>query len=114
VGAPSKELWGMLMICVPTIVWQAWFFSQANAADLYFITVFEVAFVACSAYLVWRYGGLEEAVTKVLDVTRIWEPKPSVVQQEARTERDTKFCRYCGEKIPRDSSFCEECGKLLR
>ena len=22
----------------------------------------------------------------------------------------TKFCRYCGAKIPRESRFCEECG----
>jgi ribosomal protein L40E len=25
----------------------------------------------------------------------------------------TKFCRYCGAKIPVDSKFCEECGKTL-
>jgi len=25
----------------------------------------------------------------------------------------TKFCRYCGAKIPRQSKFCEECGKKL-
>lgn len=26
---------------------------------------------------------------------------------------ETKFCRYCGAKIPRTSKFCEECGKNL-
>ena len=25
----------------------------------------------------------------------------------------TKFCRFCGAKIPRDSRFCEECGTRL-
>jgi hypothetical protein len=25
----------------------------------------------------------------------------------------TKFCRYCGAKIPRDSKFCEDCGAKL-
>jgi hypothetical protein len=25
----------------------------------------------------------------------------------------TKFCRFCGAKIPRDSKFCEECGAKI-
>jgi hypothetical protein len=25
----------------------------------------------------------------------------------------TKFCRYCGTKIPHDSVYCEECGSRL-
>jgi len=25
----------------------------------------------------------------------------------------TKFCRFCGAKIPRDSMYCEECGAKL-
>lgn len=26
----------------------------------------------------------------------------------------TKFCRYCGAKVPRVSTFCEECGRNIR
>jgi ribosomal protein L40E len=25
----------------------------------------------------------------------------------------SKFCRYCGAKIPHDSAFCDSCGKRL-
>ncbi len=25
----------------------------------------------------------------------------------------TKFCRYCGTKIPEDSIYCEQCGSRL-
>ncbi|MGA2785812.1 MAG: zinc ribbon domain-containing protein [Candidatus Bathyarchaeia archaeon] len=27
--------------------------------------------------------------------------------------KTTKFCRYCGSKIPRTSKYCEECGRSL-
>jgi RNA polymerase subunit RPABC4/transcription elongation factor Spt4 len=38
------------------------------------------------------------------------ETKPS---RESARSVSTKFCRYCGAKIPRQSKFCEECGKAL-
>jgi hypothetical protein len=38
------------------------------------------------------------------------ETKPS---RESAKSVSTRFCRYCGAKIPRQSKFCEECGKAL-
>jgi hypothetical protein len=34
-------------------------------------------------------------------------------QSDQQTMR-TKFCRYCGVKIPRASKFCEECGSNIQ
>ena len=34
-------------------------------------------------------------------------------KEPALSDRETKFCRKCGAKMPRDSMFCEECGKKL-
>jgi ribosomal protein L40E len=39
-------------------------------------------------------------------------PEPQVSLAEP-PDRETKFCRKCGAKIPRDSIFCEECGAKL-
>jgi hypothetical protein len=60
---------------------------------------------------------------------RIWRPiapapieipetsSRTVIQENEERPRTatspTKFCRYCGAKIPRQSKFCEECGKAL-
>jgi hypothetical protein len=43
------------------------------------------------------------------------ESKPGGEQDELKTASvsTSKFCRYCGAKIPRQSKFCEECGNRL-
>ena len=38
--------------------------------------------------------------------------KPSYADHKG--EKRTKFCRYCGAKIPRASKYCEECGGQLQ
>lgn len=37
------------------------------------------------------------------------ESAPSLIHS-----RPTKFCRYCGAKIPRTSIYCEECGRNVQ
>ena len=36
--------------------------------------------------------------------------EPARTSGKAQPVSPTKFCRFCGAKIPRDSTFCEECG----
>jgi hypothetical protein len=38
---------------------------------------------------------------------------PSLRPVTPSTTGESKYCRYCGAKIPRQSKFCEECGKTL-
>jgi len=120
-GAPSKELWGMLIICVPIVVWQAWLFVQANATNLYFISVFEVVFLGCGAYLVWRYGGIVEAVTRVLEVTRVWDRHELGTPEASGNTGELEFssnesvlrsaiCRHCGFHMTSNAKFCRHCG----
>lgn len=48
-------------------------------------------------------------------------PKPIMAGPKEGSERTpittlgalTKFCRYCGAKIPEDSVYCEKCGAKL-
>ena len=79
-GAPSKELWTMLAICVPIMTWQTYVFYGASATNGYYVVAFELMFVGCSSYMVWRYGGIREAVTKVLEVTRVWDKSESKME----------------------------------
>ena len=39
-------------------------------------------------------------------------PVPSALA-EATAAPDTKYCAYCGEKIPVGSKFCPKCGAQL-
>jgi len=120
-GAPSKELWAMLILCIPIIVWQAWIFAQANATVGYLETAFEVVFVACGSYLVWRYGGLVEAVTKVLEFTRVWDqpdPRNAAISSATATLNlagsesfpSGGFCTRCGYRLSPKAKFCRRCG----
>lgn len=38
---------------------------------------------------------------------------PIVKSNEVSKSQATKYCRFCGAKIPRDSNHCEECGMKL-
>jgi len=46
---------------------------------------------------------LQPATVSRFDRTEVWDS----------VNASTKFCRFCGAKIPRDSKFCEECGTSL-
>jgi len=122
-GAPSRELWGMLIICVPLMIWQFLTFYQADWMPGYFEVVFEIVFVACMSYLIWRYGGVPEAVTKVLEFTRVWDRAGSeaakqgdgtstshLIRSEVEISTDT-FCRGCGFRMTSSARFCRRCGR---
>jgi ribosomal protein L40E len=120
-GGPSKELWGMLAICIPIVLWQTWVFSESNATNGYYIICFEAIFLGFSSYMVWRYGGIAEAVTKILEVTRVWDrPQPAIAYggintetAEAQQERDPSpivNCQRCGYRMPMAAKFCRRCG----
>jgi hypothetical protein len=47
---------------------------------------------------------------KAIDVA---VPVTSTETESVVTGKATKFCRYCGAKMPRNSKFCEECGSQL-
>lgn len=112
-GAPSKDLWVMLLICVPIILWQISFLPAAGLL-LELVVAFEALIVGSGAVLVWRYGGFAEAVTRVREVTRMWDINPPEAQPIPDSVRRISFCRYCGGKIQSDSSSCVKCGSKLR
>lgn len=118
-GAPSKDLWIMLIICIPLILLQALPFARSNIQPtagliLRAVILFELIFVGTGAYYVWKYGSFAEAVTRVLEATRIWDINPRSVETGRQIPQATKFCRYCGTRIPRESTICEGCGSKLR
>ena len=83
----------------------------------YVILVFSVACLI----LLW-------AAALTTRVASVWQPTPAVPSMPAVPEpaappkepptavvpaMPTKFCRFCGAKIPRVSKYCEECGKKV-
>jgi hypothetical protein len=121
-GSSSKELWAILILCIPIMIWQASVFFPANWIDGYFIIVFEVVLVGSSSYLIWRYGGIAETVTKILEVTRVWdasEPriavsddyvKASNSSEDAQEFSSSVFCSRCGYRMKTTAKFCRRCG----
>jgi ribosomal protein L40E len=112
----------MLASCIAIMAWQASVFYRANSEIGYYITLLEAVFVGCSSYMVWRYGGIAEAVTKVLEVTRIWDRSDSASTKRAddtltvtpqhltEAEPSMAVCKHCGFQMLQSAKFCRRCG----
>jgi hypothetical protein len=107
----------MLCTCLPLIFWQATFLPTGGPI-LEGALLFETVIVSSGAWLVWRYGGFEEAVTHVIERTRVffpWGKDTPMGDQGSQASELSKFCRFCGAQIPRDATTCEMChASLLR
>ena len=118
-GALSRELLVILIICTPVVLW-TFNFVWSNWGDLRIIMV-QVAIVAVGAALVWRLGGsIVEAATRVwerLDLTRAWDKADQETTQQSAeiTEAGavTKACAHCGHSISVSAQFCRYCGNAI-
>lgn len=83
------------------------------------ITILSLAGLALFIGVVWKRDVVATWTPGI--VTTVMEPPAPMTPPQppksptlaATTIPPTKFCRFCGAKIPRDSKFCEECGKGL-
>jgi ribosomal protein L40E len=94
------------------MLWQASFLPEGG---LYLeeILLLETAFLSVGTWLVWKFGGFEEAVTRVIEMTRIWGRDSSTAQLSIQNYLPMKFCRHCGANIPKDTMICKECNARL-
>jgi hypothetical protein len=69
------------------------------------------AVLTCKTATTWTPTALAQKEASA--TTSEIELEQSDVEAESPAMLPTKFCRYCGAKIPRQSRFCEECGKNL-
>jgi len=83
------------------------------------ITILSFAGLALFICAIWKRD-VVATWTPGTVTTVIEPPAPTTPPQPptsptvgATTIPPTKFCRFCGAKIPRESKFCEECGKRL-
>lgn len=57
---------------------------------------------------------LEPKITQRGRPVGVLPTQPIVTVATERKEMvSTKYCRYCGAKIPRESEYCEECGRKI-
>jgi hypothetical protein len=77
--------------------------------SLAYVGLFVAASLTARVMTVWLPAQIPSIEVPSPRTTEI--PEPSIKQVPAMAP--TKFCRFCGAKIPRVSKFCEECGKPL-
>jgi ribosomal protein L40E len=104
----------MLITCIPIILVEST--SLPTAGIVLRATIsFQVLVLGTGTWLVWKYGGFEEALTKVVETTRVYFPWGKDSQAQVGNNSITKYCRYCGARVPKDAASCELChARLLR
>jgi ribosomal protein L40E len=65
------------------------------------------------ALLIIGVAGIALVIASTKSVPAQPSLQPAAAAEPPAELAMSKFCRYCGAKIPRDSKFCEECGKKL-
>jgi len=96
------------------MLWQASYLPQGGEL-LEGTLLFEAIVLVVGTWFVWKCGGFEEALTQVVERTRIFFPWGNDSPPANQTPQATKFCRYCGARIPRYAVTCEDChARLLR
>ena len=113
-GAPSKALYGMLIICVVVIVSELAIWGNGTL----YLVLFQIMVLVLGVPLVWKYGteGIIKAATRLRDATQIWD-EPSAPKLRQRGDQSIPrdvYCMYCGYALPDDATFCRRCGKPQR
>jgi len=112
-------IFGVLILsCVISIAIAVWAYKDAKKRDMdatmWLAIILLGGCIGCIIYLIVRdpiASNLTEKPSYSHPATiPSQESVPEQYETEKPTQKDTKFCKNCGEKIPFDASFCPICG----
>ena len=121
----------MIISLIIFIMMMVWVYKDANQrnmeAALYLVLIF---FFGCCGLIIYFIARAEHPAGEQRGIYGAQEPRMDTTQysqnqygqrqygqtqappspQPQKTNHNTKFCKYCGGKMPNDARFCSICG----